>query len=468
MPTINPQSSSLTDLSLSRRSLFRATGFGALAISSSSLLAACAPTGGGDGKSLDFWQFYGPAPTGTVQGTSTTAQADWFTKNVKSWNKNNDVQVNLTYVPTSNYLSGDKLATQFASGDGPDIFIVSSALYLEYYNAGVMLDLTPYLSKEAIADFEAGGVMGARMNDGKIYGLPLESEPLLMFFGHEAFEKAGLSEGDIPETWDQLLDVADKLTGAGRYGQLWETTPGALQNFEWAPFMWQGGSDAVVNGKAAFDSKGTIDALNFWQESIERKVSPRTVKNGSSGDILGNLASGYCGMQQMVSSVISILNANAPDFRYGTFKLPRPSGGEYWTTSGGWAAVVNKNGKNPEAAAKFVTWLLASTDTQGVERMADWATVAKNGDLATRASVNEFARGRGYFDDPNLKYVLENVVGDGTRVRAEQRWPGPIFKAVSDAVQSTMLSGVDAAEAVGTAHQTIENYMQSYQGGEII
>ena len=110
----------------------------------------------------------------------------------------------------------------------------------------------------------------------------------------------------------------------------------------------------MTKGKASFDSPGTIAALKFWQDSINRKVSPRTVKNGNSGDILGNLGSGYCGMQQMVSSVISILNTNAPDFRYGTFKLPRPADGEYWTTSGGWAAVVNKNGKNPEAAAKFV------------------------------------------------------------------------------------------------------------------
>lgn len=455
---------------VSRRSFLQAAGLSTIALSSGALLAACTPSGsgGGAGGALEFWQFYAPAPTGTVQGTSTSTQADWFVKNVEAWNKNNDKQVSLTYVPTSNYLAGDKLATQFASGRGPDIFLISSALFLEYYNAGVMLDLTPYLSKDALSDLQAGGVMGPRMADGRVYGIPLESEPVLMYFGHAAFEKAGLSEADVPRTWDQLLDVSDKLTGSGTYGALWETTPGALQNFEWQPFMWQGGSDAVRDGKAVFNSKGTIDALQFWQDSINRGIAPRTVKNGSSGDILGNLASGYTAMQQMVSSVISILNENAPNFEYGTFKLPVPQGGEYWTTSGGWAAVVNKNGKDPEAAAKFVSWLFASTDQDGIERMADWVTVAKNGDIATRASVNEYARSQGYFDDPNLKYVLEEVVGDGTRVRGEPRYPAPIFKAISDAIQGSMLNGTPPADAAGAAQQTIETFLKGYQGGEIL
>lgn len=457
----------------SRRAILQSAGLATAALSTSALLAACGgdgPSGGsGKNKTLDFWQFYAPAPTGEVQGTSTKTQADWFTKTTQEWNKNNQTQVSLTYVPTSSYLAGDKLATQFASGKGPDIFLISSALFLEYYNAGVMLDLTPYLSDEAKADFESGGVMGTRKEDGKIYGLPLESEPLLMYYSQDAFEKAGLSEGDVPQTWDQLLNVADKLTGSGRYGLLWETTPGALQNFEWEPLMWQGGGDAVSpDGKAVFDSPGTIQALKLWQDSINRKVSPRTVKNGNSGDVLGNLASGYVAMQQMVSAIISILNENAPDFKYGTFKLPIPSGGQYKTTSGGWAAVVNKKGKDPETAAKFVTWAFASTDQEGVTRMADWATVAKKGDLSPRTSVNEFARTRGYFDDPNLKYVLDEVIGDGSGVRGEPRYPGPVFKAVSDAIQGSMLNGTPPAEAAGAANNTIDNFLKGYRGGAIL
>ena len=54
------------------------------------------------------------------------------------------------------------------------------------------------------------------------------------------FTKAGLSEADLPKTWDQTLAVAEKLTGKDRYGVMFETLPGYYQNFTWYPFLWQG------------------------------------------------------------------------------------------------------------------------------------------------------------------------------------------------------------------------------------
>lgn len=457
----------------SRRTLLRGAGAATAALSTSALLAACAAPGGGGGssgnsKSLDFWQFYGPMPAGSSSGNATKAQGDWFKNVTDEWNGNNDTKVGLTYVPAASYLNGDQLATQFASGQGPDIFLISSALFLAYYNSDVMFDLTSYISDEAKADFDAGGVMGSRMVDGKIYGLPLESEPLLMFYSQDAFEEAGLSEGDIPQTWDQYLDVAEKLTASSRFGALWETTPGAFQNFAWYPFMWQGDGDAVTGGKASFNSPGAVGALKFWQDAIDSGVAPRTVQGGTGSDVVANLASGYVAMQEMVSVSATILRDNAPDFRYGAFKLPSPDGGRYMTDSGGWAAVVNKHGKNPEAAAEFVAWALASTDDEGVARMAEWATVAKEGDLSPRASANELARQRGYFDDPSLKYVLEEVVGDGSGVRSEPRYPTEVFKSISDAVQSSMLNGVDPQEAADIANDQIASFLSGYEGGEIV
>ena len=42
------------------------------------------------------------------------------------------------------YINGTKLPTAFASGQGPDIFLISPGDFLRYYNGGVLLDLTPY------------------------------------------------------------------------------------------------------------------------------------------------------------------------------------------------------------------------------------------------------------------------------------------------------------------------------------
>ena len=77
----------------------------------------------------------------------------WFTDMVKSWNDQNDVKIELDYVPNADYMDGTKLPTAFASGTGPDIFIISPGDFLRYYNGGVLLDLTPFMDDKAKADF---------------------------------------------------------------------------------------------------------------------------------------------------------------------------------------------------------------------------------------------------------------------------------------------------------------------------
>jgi multiple sugar transport system substrate-binding protein len=119
---------------------------------------------------LKFWQFYAP-------GGDVAPQVAWFEKLVADWNDSHPQKVELEYVPGSEYISGTKLATSFASGQGPDIFIISPGDFLRYYNGGVLADLTPFITDEAKADFPES-VIANRMVDGKIYGIPMEVEPM--------------------------------------------------------------------------------------------------------------------------------------------------------------------------------------------------------------------------------------------------------------------------------------------------
>ena len=72
---------------------------------------------------------------------------------VKGWNATHDVKVELQFVPAQDYFGGSKLPTAFASGPGPDIFIISPGDFLRYYNGGVLVDLTPYMEDAAKKDF---------------------------------------------------------------------------------------------------------------------------------------------------------------------------------------------------------------------------------------------------------------------------------------------------------------------------
>jgi multiple sugar transport system substrate-binding protein len=167
-------------------------------------------------------------------------------------------------------------------------------------------------------------VMETRIVNEKIYGVPIDVVPLAMYYSPKAFEEAGLSESDIPKTWDQFLEIAHKLTKRDRFGCLFETAPGIYQNLTWYPFMWQGDGEIVTpDGKrCAFASPATVQALKFWQDAIQQNVAPRNILGGGGWDVVANLASGFCAMQNLSITGVSALRDNAKDFQYGVFPFP--------------------------------------------------------------------------------------------------------------------------------------------------
>jgi multiple sugar transport system substrate-binding protein len=404
---------------------------------------------------LKFWQFYAP-------GGSVKPQVDWFIQTVEDWNAINPEKIELEYVPVSEYVNGIKLATSFASGSGPDIFIISPGDFLRYYNGGVLADLTPYISAEAVADYPEN-VLATRSVDGRIYGVPMEVEPMAFLYSVRAFENAGLNENDVPRNWDELLDLGRRLTNANRYGLLFDTNPGYYQNFTWYPFMWQGGGEIQApDGSSAFDSPATVQALKFWQDAVQSGAAPRQVLGRSGGDIVANLGSGYCAMQHVGIWAIKEMASNAPGVPYGIFRLPIPQGGEYVTVGGGWAFVANARGKNPEAACRFIAWSIASMAPESVQRMVNWCTVADS-DMPPRNSV--LAAGGDAFQNGNIG-IFSREIHPGTR--AEPRMPPQVYKIISDAIQSAQLAGADPQDTATSASRQLDAYLRHYRGASII
>jgi multiple sugar transport system substrate-binding protein len=455
MSSGNPQSVAV----ISRRELLKRGGKGAAAAAVSSVFLPFAFTGkAADPKTLSFWQFYAPAK-------QVGTQSKWFEDCVKGWNATHDVKVELQFVPVQDYIGGSKLQTAFAAGQGPDIFIISSGDFLRYYNGGVLVDLTSYMEDAAKKDFFPS-VMETRIVDERIYGIPIDVVPLAMYYSLKAFEEAGLSESDIPKTWDQFLEIAHKLTKGERFGCLFETAPGYYQTFTWYPFMWQGGGDiATPNGKrSAFASPATVQALEFWQNAIQQNVAPRKILGNDGGDVIANLVSGFCAMQNLGTWGVSAMREFAKDFRYGVFPLPLPPNGQQRNIFGGWAFVANAKGKNPEEAAKFCVWAVGSMQDDSIQRVVDWCTKA-NSHVSPRKSALEKGTSEGGYNNAPMK-VFNDVVFP--TARSEPRVPPEVYKAVSDTIQACQMSGDDPKQAAEQGSEQIDSFLAGYSGAPLL
>ncbi|MDT0309233.1 sugar ABC transporter substrate-binding protein [Streptomyces sp. DSM 44917] len=447
-----------------RRSVLKAGVLTAGAAALAPALSACAP-GRGDG--LDFWQWYAPQSGG---GYAVDLQNTWFADLARGWSEQGGSEVGLTYIPVSQYVEGTQIQAAFSAGQAPDLFIISPGDFLRYYNGGVLYDLTDALGSHA-GDFY-GSALASRAVDGRIYGLPMENEPQVMFYGVDAFERAGLSEADLPATWDELLSVAERLRAGRRYGLVLETNPTVYQAFCWYPFLWQAGGDVVSGTRSTIGSEASIRALRLWHDLVRHDLAPRTTQGGGGGDLVANLASGYGAMQQMTVPGSAFLDQGAPDFAYGMFPLPAAErGGNRLTCMGGWAICVNKDSPRAREAAEFAVWAVAGPESR--ERMVQWAFDAKK-TLPARRSVMEAAVERGRLsEDRVMSFAAFDVLGlpaddPGSPTTplgvGEPRFPPEVVRAVMDALQAVMLAGTDPERAAARAQDQIAAALTGYDG----
>ncbi len=108
-----------------------------------------------------------------------------------------------------------KLNALIAAGETPDVYICNPGPNMDVYvEAGACADLTDILTNqepEWYASF-TDGIFERMTYDGKIMAVPTCFQAACVFYNTEMFEAAGV---EVPTTYDELLDVCQKLQDAG-------------------------------------------------------------------------------------------------------------------------------------------------------------------------------------------------------------------------------------------------------------
>lgn len=106
--------------------------------------------------------------------------------------------------------------TAFAAGRGPDIFNLQIENAHTYISTGQVVPIDPktlgFDSVEEIAEQYVPGVLDPVIQEGKLYGLPLELTNWAIYLNRSIFEEAGLDpDTDYPRTWREMIEVSDEI-----------------------------------------------------------------------------------------------------------------------------------------------------------------------------------------------------------------------------------------------------------------
>lgn len=109
----------------------------------------------------------------------------------------------------------EKMATQAAANNLPDVFQNSLLYMADYHARGLLLDLEPFLASGAIdlSDVEEAEISSGRL-DGKLHALNIGSNTLAEAYDPVMYEKAGVPLPKPGRTWQQFMEEARALKAA--------------------------------------------------------------------------------------------------------------------------------------------------------------------------------------------------------------------------------------------------------------
>jgi multiple sugar transport system substrate-binding protein len=414
---------------MTRHTLRAALGTGALLISGALILSGC----GGSG-------FDEPADTGSSGASDLTSSDDPLTiligssgeaettaveDAVAAWSADSGVKAT---VQVANDLN-QQLAQGFAAGSPPDLFYLAPEAIAGYAGNGSLKAYGDLLENKD--DFYPSLVENFTF-DGDFYCAPKDFSTLALIINTDLWAKAGLTDADIPKTWDDLTTVSKKLTGNGVVGLGFSHEYQRL-----GAFMAQAGGTLVEDDQAVANSQENVDALTYVKEGLNAGnfAFAKDVGAGWGGEAFG---------KQLVAMVIEgnwiggAMSADFPDVKYTVAELPAGPAGQgtmQYTNCWGMAA----DSPNQKAALDLVEYLTA-TDQQlafskafgpmpSIQSAAEeWST--ENPDLAA------FLAGADYAQFMPTQAGTQEVITDFNSQLESLKTGDP--KAILDSVQSNL------------------------------
>lgn len=368
-----------------------------------------------------------------------------------------NIKVNLIVVPANEV--DPKLSTMVAAGDPPDIFSMwGDSGFNEYYNKGLLLELTPYIKKDLKQDDFVQGMFDIYAVDGKYYSVPQVSNfGQVMVYNKDLFKAAGLPDlptswSDTSWTWDKMVDYAKKLTK--NYGQGANAQYGVVPDTEVHHLAYLWGVDPYLpeQYKTGFapnsklDDPGVIAALQAAADlTYKDKVAPTPAETKTLQQMGDIFATGKIGMAFKLPSQAYGNLKNVP-FQWGIAPLPRVKDNKTALYNGAW--FIAKKSKHPDEAWELIKYLLTPENAKDMSEITGFLVPLKS---ATESWLDLFPSKTGMTKDQLREVILnypKNSVENANHLFANYREMSTTLTQGLDALWTNKSSAEDAIKAV--------------------
>ena len=396
------------------------------AVMAAVLASACGSSGFSGGSSGSSAPLKGKATGASLQlmiGSSGDAETKAVEAAAAAWGKQTGNKVKV--IPASNLTQ--QLTQAMAGGSPPDVFYGSPAQFQSLAKSNSLAVTGPAISDTS--DFYPNLVKAFTL-DNKFYCAPKDFSTLALEINTDLWAKAGLTDKDIPTTWDQLETVAKKLTGNGVTGLVIGDSLDRV-----GAFMAQAGGTYMNSDQTAFDfdSSQNLQGLQFVQKLAKEGVLkfPKQVGAGWGGEALGK---GKAAMTMEGNWLVGAMKSDYPSVKYRVVTMPAGPSGKKGTLSFTNCWGVAAKSPNTKAAVDFVNYLTTTKQQVG---FADTIGVMPSRESAKTQFVANNPLQKAFIDEADYAMPQVSTVGFP---EVQAQFDSQIINIASSSDPKTMLA----------------------------
>lgn len=381
------------------------------------------PADTGTGEELTIWHYF-------------EQEAEALDHVVEEYCKDKNVKMKATFVAREELMQQYTIGA--VSGELPDIGMVDSPDMASYISLGVFEDVTTELEEWGQLDqFYPGPLSSCKDADGKIYGLPNNSNCLAIVCNMDLLEAAGCEK---PTTWEEFEEVAAKTTDAANsvYGFAMSTISNEEGTFQYIPWLYAAGGNV-----AELASEKSISSLDFLSNLAKKGYMSKEVVNWGQGDAQNAFTAGKAAMMEAGTwMIMGFANDIGENFKYEFTLMPKKETSA--STIGGENFGICTGVSDRATAVDFLKYMGTA------EMNADWCEIAKKIPVRKDASALKTI----WTEDPQMSVFVEQMNTAVAR-GPHAEWP-TISKAIYSAVQAAILGDKTAADAMKEAAATVD------------
>ncbi|VTR76734.1 ABC transporter substrate-binding protein [Cellulomonas hominis] len=334
------------------------------------------------------------------------------------------------------------LQNAVAAGSGvPDLAQIEYYAVPQFAIGESLADLSDLGASDLEGTYSPGPWNAVQQGEG-IYGLPMDSGPMALFYNTTVFEKYGVQ---VPTTWDEYLAAARALHAADPNVYITNDTGDA--GFA-TSMIWQaGGQPYQVDGTDVtvdFSDEGSQKFADLWQQLLDEDLVAPTSSwsdewyQGLGNGTIATLAIGAW----MPGNLEASVQQSAGQWRVAP--LPQwEAGATASSENGGSAMSVMEASPNKELAYDFLSYLSNGDGTQ--IRIDAGGFPATTADLESDEFLNKESE---YFGGQKINEVLSQSAADvveGWQYLPYQVYANSIF---NDTVGQAYVGGTTLTEGL--------------------